>query len=255
MSDDTIEEIRARIAKLRARETALIQGRAERRRKIDTRIKILLGANLIAQARGEGADAAEARRVYGRAFVQLRADGRNRKFIDKSLADWLSDGCGISLDEPARRTGRPTRRAARASVQNPVVARRTGRVTARTIHRPTGRNLERRLMGSSSDDSMSMAELTEEIHRLQTEHDRIQEILVNPVEIAKRRARRGVGLGRWAETLVLTAAQMDSARLLTDKVDRWLYLDYVLRADGWQHDPKSGDAGTWRGPRPPPEVK
>ena len=88
-------------------------------------------------------------------------------------------------------------------------------------------------------DTMSLAELDEEIDRLEKEKDRVQTLLQSPEESGKRRARRGIAFGRWAEIVALTGEQMKAARSLADEPDRWLFDDEVLIADGWRYDAQS----------------
>ena len=87
-------------------------------------------------------------------------------------------------------------------------------------------------------DTMSVAEINEEIERLQKEKERVQGLLENPEESGKRRARRGIAFGRWAETMALSPEHMTSARALADEADRWLFDEEVLKADGWRCDEK-----------------
>ena len=96
-------------------------------------------------------------------------------------------------------------------------------------------------------DELRLDEIQTEITRLTDELARIKALLNDPVQIENRRARRGVGLGRWAETEVLSVEQMATARNLADRVDHWLYDNNdVLLADGWTFDQA---VNAWRGPR------
>ena len=98
-------------------------------------------------------------------------------------------------------------------------------------------------------DELRLSDLQKEIKRLTREHARISALLNDPVQIENRRARRGVGLGRWAETQVLPVEQLTAARNLADEGDHWLYdVDDVLLADGWTFDQA---VNAWRGPRNP----
>ena len=45
--------------------------------------------------------------------------------------------------------------------------------------------------------------------------------------------------------MALTAEHMKAVQASADEEDGWLFGDEVLIADGWQHDPKSGN---WNGP-------
>ena len=94
-------------------------------------------------------------------------------------------------------------------------------------------------------DTMSLAELDKEIERLQEEKERVEALLQNPEESSKRRARRGIAFGRWLETMAVTPEQMVAVQALADEVDRWLFGEEVLIADGWLRDPKSDN---WNGP-------
>ena len=85
-------------------------------------------------------------------------------------------------------------------------------------------------------NEMSVAEIDEEIERLQMEKQRVQALLQSPEESGKRRARRGIAFGQWAETMALSPEHMTSARALADEADRWLFDEEVLKADGWRYD-------------------
>ena len=101
---------------------------------------------------------------------------------------------------------------------------------------------------TDDDGTMSLADLDEEIERLKREKQRVKTLLQDPDESRKRRARRGIAFGRWAETVLLTGEQMQAARALADEDDRHLFGDDVLQADGWRYDKVSD---RWYGPSVP----
>ena len=96
-------------------------------------------------------------------------------------------------------------------------------------------------MSDATDDdgTMSVADLDQEIERLQREKQRVETLLQNPEQSRKRRDRRGIAFGRWMETVQLTGEQMQAAQALADKDDQWLFRDDILKADGWRYDKQS----------------
>ena len=82
---------------------------------------------------------------------------------------------------------------------------------------------------------MSLAEIDQEIVRLQEVKQRVQTLLHNPEDGRKRRARRGIAFGRWAETVALSPEHTTNARALTDEADHLLFDEEVLPADGWRY--------------------
>ena len=89
---DRLDELDRKIQKLRAERAAIAARQRAQTRKRDTRSKILLGAEILAQARGQGPEAAEARRVYDRAISRLRGDTKSRD----TITAWLGDGAGLT---------------------------------------------------------------------------------------------------------------------------------------------------------------
>ena len=88
---DRLDELDQKIARLRDERAALAGRRRARRAKTDTRAKILLGGDLLAQARGTGPEAAAARDVYGRSIIRLRSATKSAD----TITSWLGDGGGL----------------------------------------------------------------------------------------------------------------------------------------------------------------
>ena len=76
---NSIDNIDEQIKRLQQRKAALVAKRSTRRRRLDARCKILVGARL--KKRGEEGDK-EAAAVYQRVIADLREDERSRKALD-----------------------------------------------------------------------------------------------------------------------------------------------------------------------------
>lgn len=74
-----LDNIDEQIKRLKQRKAALVAKRSTRRRRLDARCKILVGARL--KKRGEEGDG-EAAAVYQRVIADLRQDERSRKALD-----------------------------------------------------------------------------------------------------------------------------------------------------------------------------
>ena len=77
---DRIDGIDEQIKRLKQRRAALMAKQTQRRRRLDARCKILIGAELLATARRGDI---EAKRVYQDVLARLRKDERSRKTLDE----------------------------------------------------------------------------------------------------------------------------------------------------------------------------
>ena len=75
-----IDSIDEQINRLKQRKAALVAKQTRRRRRLDARCKILIGAELLAMARRGDV---EAKRIYQGVLARLREDERSRKALDE----------------------------------------------------------------------------------------------------------------------------------------------------------------------------
>ena len=75
-----IDNIDEQIKRLKQRKAALVAKESKRRRRLDARCKILIGAELLATARRGDV---EAKRVCQGVLARLRDDERSRKALDE----------------------------------------------------------------------------------------------------------------------------------------------------------------------------
>ena len=123
-----------------------------------------------------------------------------------------------------------------------------GRLVAR-LHRPGAVHPPGAagVMGGGLTPTMRLENIDVAFERLRARRVRVEAVLRDPGESARRRERRGRVLARWVRTLEVTPAQVRRMRALADAPERALFADSVLSADGWRRDAH----GHWHGPLSP----